>query len=64
MKKKIRKFLFYFAAFSIGLFFGEWLLDIIINSSRSAVKIEIFESIIIAFIVAILFAFFSNFKKD
>ncbi len=54
MKKLIIKFVFLFSVFSIGLFFGEWLLDVILNSKRDTIKIEAMESVIIGFIVALL----------
>ena len=54
MKAIIKKFVFLWMVFAIGLFFGEWLLDVIINSKRDIIKTEVMESIIIGLIVAIL----------
>lgn len=52
MKKKIKIFFILWAIFSVGLFWGEWLLDIVFHSKRDILKIEIMESVIIGFLVA------------
>lgn len=54
MKRVLKRFLFIWVTFSVGLFFGEWLLDVIFNSERTSLKIEIMESVIIGLIVAVL----------
>lgn len=54
MKRVIKRFLFIWVIFSVGLFFGEWLLDILFNSERNSLKIEIIECVIIGLIVAVL----------
>ncbi len=54
MKKIVKRIIFLWAVFSIGLFFGEWLLDIVLNNKRDIIKVEAIESVIIGLIVAIL----------
>jgi len=63
MKKIVITFLILFGVFSIGLFFGEWLIDKIFDSSRDSLKIEIIQSILIGCLVALLFVFGSKSLK-
>ena len=60
----IKKFLFLWIFFSVGMFFGEWLLDIILKSERDTIKIEALESIIIGLIVALLIMVNNILKKN
>jgi high-affinity Fe2+/Pb2+ permease len=55
MKIFFRNYIILFFVFSIGLFLGEWLLDIVISSTRNDLREELIESIVIGAIVAILF---------
>jgi high-affinity Fe2+/Pb2+ permease len=55
MKNAFRNYIILFFVFSIGLFLGEWLLDIVISSTRNDLREELIESIVIGAIVAILF---------
>ncbi len=54
---KIQKFLILAGVFSVGLFGGEWLIDILLEIPRGNNFKEIIESIFIGFIVAILWRF-------
>ena len=54
MKNKFKLFFFILVIFSFGLFFGEFLLDTIINSERDSLKIEIRDSVLTAIIVSLL----------
>ncbi len=54
MKNKFKLFFFILIIFSFGLFFGEFLLDTIINSERDSLKIEIRDSVLTAIIVSLL----------
>tara|TARA_B110001450_G_scaffold255526_1_gene283327 strand:- start:2669 stop:2887 length:219 start_codon:yes stop_codon:yes gene_type:complete len=54
MKNKFKLFFFILVIFSFGLFFGEFLLDTIINSERDSLRIEIRDSFLTAIIVSLL----------
>jgi|TARA_B110000240_G_C13470123_1_gene440564 hypothetical protein len=54
MKNKFKLFLVILVIFSFGLFFGEFLLDTIINSERDSLNIEIRDSVLTAIIVSLL----------
>ncbi|MCG1035063.1 hypothetical protein [Polaribacter sargassicola] len=50
VKYKFILFIILFVIFSIGLFFGELLLDTLINDKRDALKTEIIDAIFTGFI--------------
>lgn len=54
LKKNLKLFIVTLLIFSIGLFFGELLLDIILEDKRDLLKIEVRDSFLTAIIVAIL----------
>lgn len=54
LKKNLKLFIVTLLIFSIGLFFGELLLDTILEDKRDLLKIEVRDSFLTAIIVAIL----------
>lgn len=54
LRKNLKIFIFILLVFSVGLFFGELLLDGIIGEKRDILKVEIRDSFLTALIVAIL----------
>jgi hypothetical protein len=54
MKRSILRFALLTSIFSIGLFFGECLLDTILNSTRDTLEKEAIQSIFIGLFVALL----------
>ncbi|WP_321348717.1 hypothetical protein [uncultured Draconibacterium sp.] len=60
----IKKFLFFWIFFSVGMFFGEWLLDIVLKIERDTIKIEALESIIIGLVIALLIMINNIIKKN
>jgi hypothetical protein len=63
MERSIVKFVFLFLIFSIGLFLGEWLLDIVLNSARDSFRVEARQSATIGFIVALLMVLNTSLPK-
>jgi hypothetical protein len=49
--------------FSFFLFFGEWLIDLVINGKRESLRIEIRDSILTSIIVGILVVIGNNSLK-
>lgn len=52
--KGAKAFILFWVVFSTGLFFGEWLLDVILNSKRDTISGEARDAVLVGLIVAFL----------
>ncbi len=59
-KTKAGKLILYLAVFGIGIFSAEYLLDLIFNLERDALKIEFLQSLISGLIAGILYFFLTE----
>lgn len=50
----MERFIIFWVIFSVGLFFGEWLLDVILNSKRDTIREEALDAVLVGLIVAFL----------
>lgn len=64
MVKVKYNFLFLVVVYTIGLFFGEWLLDFFFDLERNGFYRELLTSFFIAIVVAFFTSILSNSKKD
>ncbi|MCY1636319.1 hypothetical protein [Marinifilum sp. D737] len=63
MKPKVFQFLFYSIIFSVGIFVGEWLLDLFTNADRYPIVKEIKDAIFIGVFVSLLLVFVNKFRE-
>jgi hypothetical protein len=62
MKEKLIRFILYSIIMSVGIFFGEYLLDYITHAERLSIVREIRDAGFIGVFVALLMVFVNNFK--
>ncbi len=63
MKRNIVTFLWLSVVFTIGLFFGEWLFDLIFSLEREELIKEMLTSLFVGILTSFLFVFVSGFFK-
>ncbi len=56
--------MFFWSVFTVGLFFGEWLIDLSFNIPRDSLASEMVDSIIVGLIVALLIIGNKVFNKN
>ena len=52
--KGIKAFIILWVVFSAGLFFGEWLLDVVMKSERDTIREEALDAVLVGLIVSFL----------
>jgi uncharacterized protein HemY len=62
-KEGIKHFLFVWLICTAGIFFGEFLFDKILNYVRDSLKTEILQSVIVGFVVSLIWIFILDKKQ-